>query len=384
MNKALNNILVSSVLIVPLASLMPIKGTIVWYPQLLALMALGLICTAMLVWDMNKFISLFLIYTTFSYLAVCSQSPRSMLCVITGFAGILFAYCVSKADVSKMYTALIAITIINLGFILLQIFNIGFIFQPDSNAFLDRVVGVFGSRNQLGIFLASVSTILMTYSPWFVLMGLPILIIKGSSALVGLLSGIISILFFKGHYQIAGIALVILIIGSVAWVKFGNKSNEIKERFNIWGLTISQANEGKIVLDDEKTVIKSNPWFGFGIGNFFVFSPHSQQKTVFGTSRHRYEHAHNDIVEALLELGRSGVALILLCAYKVISDFITCLRINGFDTRKLIYTFSALVTITVCSMGVYVFQAPASLFIFCLLLGLFYREVNYAKQGTVT
>lgn len=383
MNKYINKIISASIFFVPIASVISIHGTIVWYPQLLMLMALGFILLAIMCWEMNKFVSLFLIYATFSYLIICSQSPRSMLCLITGYSGIIFSYFVSKSNGSNIYKYLAFMAGLNVILVVLQVFNIDPIFQSTNGSFIERTVGFMGSRNQLGIFSAGASTLLIIISPWFLFLSVPILLIKCSSAFVGLCVGLNSLLFLKGYKKIATFLLIILLSGSFLWVKFGYKSGEISERLSLWKLTISQSINGKLTSDDGKTTVRTNPLFGYGIGNFFVYSSHSQG-IVCGTTQHRYEHAHNDLVEALFEFGYIGLILILLCISKVIADFIECLHLGHPHTNKLIFSFCSLITLCVCSMGVYVFHAPVSLFLFCLFLGIFYREVNHAKQGKIT
>lgn len=389
MTKTLNNIILLSIFVVPMASIIPMRGTIIWYPQLLALMCIGFVCLAMLFWNTNKFISIFLIYTTFSYLFICSQSPRAMLCLITGYAGIMFSYFVSQSDTSKIYKVLALFAMLNAFLVILQIFKLDPIFSQTSNWVLDRTVGFMGSRNQLGIFHAGSSVLLMSISPWFLLLSLPILLVKCSSAFAGLIAGIISYLFFTGKRLLATllILLVLALIPLLLYFK-GNLIAELKERVQVWTLTINQTINGKMDLYDSEEgsvtlsnhrVVKFNPLFGAGIGNFFVFSPSSQVGFNF-SPWHRYEHAHNDFVEGFLEFGYAGLALMLLCISSVISNFLSCIN----KTKGLIRTFSALVSLAVCSLGVYVFHAPVSFFLFCLTLGLFYRELKNAKQSQIT
>lgn len=383
MNKEINNIILASIFIVPMASLISIKGTIIWYPELLALIALGFICLAMLFWTTNKFISMFLIYATFSYLFICSQSPRTMLCLITGYSGIIFSHFVSKSDSSKIYKALAVFAGLNAILLLLQILNKDPFFVSPTGVFMDRIVGFIGTRNQIGIFYAGITTLLMSISPWFLLMALPILLVKCSSALVGLCIGLNTLLFLKGSRKLSFLIVSVLLASSLVWVKCGYKSGEIAERIQLWKLTISQTVSGKLVSDDGQHILKANPLFGFGLGNFFSYSQYSQGSVISPKDTHRYEHAHNDLVEAFFEFGYIGLILIFLCISKVISDFIECLHIGHPNTKNLIITFCSLITLSICSMGVYVFHAPVSLFLFCLFLGLFYREVNHAKQGTI-
>lgn len=388
MNKILNNIIIASIFVVPMASIIPIHDTIIWYPQLLALMTLGFICFAMFWWEDNKFISLFLIYAIFSYLFVCSQSPRAMLCLVTGYSGMVFSHFVSESNTSKIYKALLIISAINTLFLLLQVLKLDPIFTPTTGFLIDRFVGLMGSRNQLGIFHAGISTLLIGMSPWCALFSIPLIIIKCSSTIFGFIAGTSVYLFIKGKKLIAFllVSLFVLLIPVLINSK-KELPNELKERTSLWTLTINQIISGKVIEDDKVNTISplhrevtANSLFGFGIGNFFVISPMSQGILwPKGTHQARYEHAHNDLVEAIFEFGYIGFILILLCISKVISDFMTCAN----KTNGVIISFCSLICLSVCSLGVYVFHAPVSLFLFCLILGLFYAEVKNAKQSQI-
>lgn len=387
MKKYINNIIIFSVFFVPLSSLIAIKGAVIWYPQLLALITIGFISLALLFWETNVFISLFLIYATLSYLLVCNQSPRSMLCLITGFCAILFSYFVSKSNVPSIYKCLMIISGLSIFLLVLQILKLDPIFIPDTNLLLDRTVGFVGSRNQLGIFHAATAVLMLGISPWVILLSLPILLVKCSSAFAGLMAGIVAYSFFIGRKVQAWMLIIILLFSVPIFIHFKPElKSELQERCSLWNLTINQLVNGKLHQENEDNLnlhrdISCNPFFGFGIGNFFVFSPMAQYPLwPRGTHACRWEHAHNDLVEALFEFGYCGLLLILLCISKVIADFINCIN----KTKKLIITFCGLICLSVCSMGVYVFHAPVSLFLFCLNLGLFYAEVANAKQSKIT
>lgn len=387
MNKAIQNTILASIFLVPLASVIPIHGTIIWYPQLLALMAIGFICLALLWWDTNKFISLFLIYTTFSYLFVCSQSPRAMLCLMTGYLAIMVGFLASRSNPYKIYQAIGIMAAINAVFVVMQVFKLDPIFIPDTNALLDRTVGFMGSRNQLGIFHSTSSVILLFISPWLAMLSFPVLLVKCSSAFAGLMAGASAYLFFQGKKFIGSLIIFMLALSVPVFIQHKKELvEELKERGRLWALTIEQGVKGELLEDDAINPISDlhrkvswNPILGAGIGNFFVLSPMSQGiMWKKGTHQMWYEHAHNDFVESFFEFGYLGTVLILLCIAGVISDFMSSVK-----TKGVLITFSALICLSVCSLGIYVFHAPVSLFIFCLTLGLFYAEVRNAKQSQI-
>lgn len=390
MTNKINNIILASIFIVPMASMFPIPGTIVWYPALLALIAMCFIAVAMLYWDTNKFISLFLIYGIFSYMVVCNQSPRAMLCLITGYLGILFSYIISISDTKKVFKAILIMASINATMVIAQSFKLDPIFIPSTDTLMDRAVGFMGSRNQLGIFHACITPILASISPWFVLLAFPIILIKATSAFVATAVGMILFLFLTGKKYIAvGMCALLLISIPVIIYYKPEVIGEFKERIALWKLTVNQSISGNAIEDTKVNPVSSydrriyvNPIFGFGIGNFFLYSPMTQGVLwAKGTHDARYEHAHNDLIEALFEFGYIGFILVMLSISKIISDFVTCLHVGHPHTRNLIILFCSLVTLSLSSLGIYVFHAPVSLFLFCLILGLFYREVKYVKSS---
>lgn len=388
----MKNLVIASIFLIPLSSIIPMTGTVVWYPQLLMLLLIGLSALAFQFWKMNKFISLLLIYEILSYIFVCNQSPRTMLCLICGFAGISIAYIISNLkDTKILYRCIIGIAITQSIYTVLQHFNIDpFFHNPDSNK--ADVVGLVGSHNQLGIYYSAVGIILASFNPILLTFSLvPIFLAKCNSAIIGLIAGGLVYTTFLYGKKWVSIALLAICLLAVPWIHYAGKSRvEIKERFDIWELTLTQAFSGyakqvgtKEWMPGLQREYRANPTFGFGLGNFFVISPLSQYDFWFSKT-HRYEHAHNDLIEALFELGYIGFILILFCIASVISDFLNAVHAFHPATKRLIISFSCLVVMAVSSLSVYVAHAPVSYFMFCVILGLFYAEVNNAKQSQVS
>lgn len=385
MNKSL---IILSIFFIPMASIIPIYGTIIWYPQLLALMSVCLILIAFRFWDMNKFISIFLIYLVFSYIFVCHQSPRTMLCLICGFGGIFLAHTVSKfTDMRPISCALIAMGVIDTVYVIFQFFGIDPFFVCTTRSHYDAIVGFMGSHNQLGIYHAAINSILLSLSPSLCIFSLvPIFLSKCSSAIGGAFIGTAVYFFYSNKKKWAAITFVVLLLSIPILIKTKDcLVSELGERFKVWGLTISQTVTGKAIgdINGVSRVFTANPLFGYGLGSFFVISPITQfviknPKQLNTPNDHRFEHAHNDLVEAFFEFGYIGLILIMFCVSKIINDFLSSQKTFGVVT-----SFSSLVAMSICSLGVYVFHAPVSLFIFCLMLGIFYGEIGYAKQRQV-
>ena len=387
-------IIILSIFLVPIASMIAIPGTIVWYPQLLALQFIGGLSFASLFWKLNKFIAIFLAYLVFSYIYVTGATPRSLMCLMIGYAAISLTLITSKLksdDLKLVYRCLIGISLLSIAYSISQFFGYDPIFKSMFGGKED-VVSFMGSHNQLGIY----SSANAFWSTWCIPMAIiPIFFAKCNSAMIGLISGSCVYLYFKFNKKVLRDVVVLIAILLIPWWHFCHKgSGELNERFNIWKLTLSQLFHGRIDscdLSGKKEVIRATPLFGFGLGDFFVFSPFSQYKmwgfkdteiyqggNPNGKIQHFYEHAHNDSIEALFEFGYVGFFIIMLIIISVVMVFIRSSKTDG-----IVLTFSSLVAQSVSSFSVYVFHAPVSLFMFCLTLGLFFAEVSNEKQSKI-
>jgi len=385
-------IIILAIFLVPIASIVTIKGTIVWYPQLLALQFMGGICYSSMFWKLNKFLAIFLGYLAFSYIYIANASPRTQMCLLIGYFAIAITLITSQIkDLKWIYIALIGMSLLSIAYAILQAFGIDPIFiaiHPGDR----NVVSFMGSPNQLGLY----SSANAFWSPWMIPLAIvPLFMAKCNSALIGLICG--STIFIWCLYGKKAVSIFILcvLILIIPWWHYNHKQNqEIMERFNLWKLSFQQINSGKIDsidLSGNKSLIQGSPLTGFGLGNFFVYSPFSQYKMYGLTStkiyidgkhswgmEHFYEHAHNDLVEALYEFGYIGLFILIFVIGSVGYVFMASNKSVGIVTA-----FSSLVAQSIASCSVYVFHAPVSLFMFCLTLGLFYAEVNNEKQATL-
>lgn len=376
-------LIILSIFLIPISSIISIKGTCVWFPQLLALQLIGGICFASMFWKTNKFIALLISYLFFSYIFITSAAPRPMMCLLIGCLAASVIVVSSKIkDLKWVYIAMTIMAVLSIAYSLVQYFGKDPIFVQIGQGKED-VVSFMGSKNQLGIY----SVANAFWATWLLPLSIvPIFLTKCNSALIGLLGGstVYSYFTFGKKYTLIGLAAMAILL--IPWWHFCHKTGtEINERLSIWKLSVSQLVNGKIEdcsVEGQRQTIITNPMFGFGISNFFAYSPMSQYK-IWGLDRtdtnkiqHFYEHAHNDLVEALYELGYVGFTIVILCIISVVMVFV-----KSFKTSGVVITFSSLVAQSVSSLSVYVFHAPVSLFVFCLTLGLFYAEIENAKQS---
>ncbi len=357
-------------------------GTIVWYPQFLSLLWAGLTAVALRLWGMNKYISLLLCYEILSYIFITKQSSRSMLCLFVGLAAIIISDEVAKLkNTKKIFLAISVMAIVQGAYVSFQSLNIDPFFHNAAGK--ADPVGFLGSVNQLGAYCAATGAILFSLNPWLIAFSiLPIFLAKQNCAMIGLMSGLLCYSYFVYGKKTFFIMIFSALLLMIPFFIHSRKSSvEIMERVSLWKQSIIQLINGEAKQDfgRSKQTVKCNPLFGFGLGNFFTISPYTQMEFLPKNTGHVYEHAHNDLVEALYEFGYIGFVIVLLCVSSVVAVFVSSVKSIG-----VITAFSCLVAQSVASCGIYIFHAPVSLFMFCLTLGLFYAEVNHANKSSLS
>lgn len=370
-----------SIFMVPMASIIQMPGTIIWYPQYLMLIALAFLLGSFLIWQINKPLSVLSIYCLLSYIFVTQQHPRSLLCLIVAYGGIGLVCLITKLkQVKPIYTCIIAMALIQFVLVVLQKFNLDPFFHSIANAKLCDTVGFVGSHNQLGEFYAAI----VPFLGWFI--PVSFISIFFSQCSTALIAAFVATLLTIAVYNYK-ISLVFLGMGLVIIPLWGKYDTSVKyafnERLNICKLSIKQVVSGKAVMEISekvKHIVACNPLTGFGLGSFLMISP-STQGPVLDRSNpniykntHRFEHAHNDFVEWFFEGGWIGIAIVLVIAVHILYTFLFSEMTNGI---KL--TFISLISQLILSSGTYVIHAPVSYFMLCLTLGLFYWEVNHAR-----
>lgn len=382
MEKNILKLICAAVVLVPLASLCQMPGTILWYPQYIALIVLGFVLASMLIWKQHKPLALLSFYCTYSFIFVCHTHPRSLLCLVAAYAGIGLICMVSNIENTKnIYRSIMAVAVLQFILVILQKFNADPFFHTLGNEKTCDTVGFLGSHNQLGIYSASLMPIFLNV--FSVLLIVPLIMTQCSSAVLG---GIVASCFVLGFKsRVAAVTVLILsIFLSTAWLKYDSSAgNALQERMKIWELSVTQLFQGKAVMEVSegvKHIVTCNPLTGFGLGGFIMVSPATQRETLRQIpgydvkNHHRYEHAHNDFIEWLFEGGILGTILGLMCAASVLATFF-----GSPKTPMVLATFGSILAVAISSLGTYVIHAPVSYFMLCLMLGLFYAEVKNAR-----
>lgn len=380
----MNWLIYIAIFLIPIASIFQVQGTIVWYPQCLAVIILGFLIGSFQIWKINRPMALMSIYCLYSYIFICTQHPRAMLLLVICYAGIGVVCVVSKIkETHNIYKCLIWMSIIQFVLVILQQFNLDPFFWSNLNHNVSESVGFVGSHNQLGIYYAALAPILFHFC--MPLLALPVLAIvfsSCSSAAIGALCGITTYIISMRIYYLLWVLVPVVLISFFVMHKFDNIEVIIQNRALLWQQTVKQTISGKVDMDmgnGVHRIVTFSPLTGAGIGNFMAMSPASQGLKIFGKKfdyalQPRWEHAHNDLVEYFFDFGWLALPILLWLMLDVLGKFLLTVK-----TNMLVITFSSLVAQAVTSLGVYVIHAPVSYFMLCLTLGLFYAEVTNAR-----
>lgn len=310
------------------------------------------------------------------------------MCVLAAYTGIALICLISKiAQTKVIYRAILAMALLQFVLIILQVLNIDPFFHKIGHEGTSDVVGLLGSHNQLAAYYAATSVILMNF--FAPLVGITVVVAYLTKCSSAAIASVVAIIFYAltfGKQYLGWVVALCIIVSCFFVVKSDSSASfALGERVKIWQLSIKQVISGKAAMKVSETVTKivtCNPLTGFGLGSFIMISPSTQEKVMTfggGTNvdkfNHRYEHAHNDVVEWFFEGGWIGFAILLLVLANILSNFIYTVK-----TKMLVVIFSSLVAQFVLSIGVYIVHAPVSYLMLCVMLGLFYAEVANARK----
>lgn len=386
-------LILASIFIVPLSGLIPIKGADVWYSQYLGLMFVVLFGISLFLWGFNKYISLFTVVSFVSAIVAAMQHPRAILCMFQIYLCCLGMWAVSTLNyeqrkktlkVLTWFTALQGFWIIIQNFNLDPIFNSHYMYLSSQIRTVDDTVGFSGSHNQIGLFFAMVAPLIMSMNIF--LMPLVVIGLTLSTTSTAFVAAVVSCLgmSFMAKTKIYTILTIIasIVFAIIFYWKFETVStSEFHNRKEVSFNSVKSAVTGRIKakMINQDLEIKANPLIGFGLGNFTRISPLSQGDYL--KVQQRYEHAHNDYVEAFFEMGWLGLISIIL----IIVDFFRQYA-GAYKTKILNVCFWGIMAQMICALGIYTVQTAVSGMVLIILAGLFYGEVKEQERvyGTNT
>ncbi len=387
-------LIVISVFLIPLSAVKPgiflgmfsqMAVSDLWYIQYVMMTIMLFTGLSLMIAKENIPLSLFSWFCLFSSMAVTYQAPRSIFVMLQIYLSILAVIYISKLDEKKsiiLLKCVVVMAVIQALWTILQYFQkdpiftyVGALTVDDlshSTVKLNDTVGLSGSRNQLGIYLSDTLPLVLNYIPWFLPFSLFALFCSTTSAsFVGGCSACLFHLFFNKKKWFVPALGFILIAGIIFYLKFETVNDIIiSERLVLWKETIKAVNIGDLYLNvnNMNRHINCNPWFGYGLGSFLMYSPFSQTYMVHN---HLYEHAHNDYIQAFFELGRIGFVLLLIILADLLIKFIKAKK-----TWLLILVSACLLSHFINALNIYTVQTAVSGFLLILFLGLFYGEVR--------
>lgn len=391
--------IIAAILFIPISGIIRLQGTDVWYVQFLSLFSFfGLL----LAWYVSRLSWQFAVLSLVSLVSVvytAAMHPKALYAYAMLNFALLAIYEISKLnqkDANKVITTLIILFCLQSFWGIIQYLNLDPIFDSVKNSKLDSIVSFSGSPNQVGLFYAAVSPVVFYMTPYL----LPLVIFglfcsTTTSAWLGFM--VVTVLAILGKFKLKQrIALItlLIIISSIYLFKVDvMNSIKIKERRLLWQDSISSVLNGRLVasiVHDEQVPssdpsvpftilpikhqtrqeIKANSWLGFGLGNFMRFSPASQNRYLYKV-HHRYEHAHNDLVEVFFEMGMLGFLAVVFIIVDLVVKFIR-------TKKTLILKISGLAILAqvITSLGIYTVHTAVSGMILVVFLGLFYGEVR--------
>ena len=386
-----------SLFIVPFSSAYPILGADVWYSQFIALFLVLFVGLALALWKFNKYISMFLLLCLFSTVwthngekFICTQNPRQMLCLIQLYGCCYASWVISKFSSKQreiLLKTMLVVVFIQGAWVVLQYYNLDPIFNGFGTYMtegrVDDTVGFSGSHNQIGVFFAVTSSLVIAYFPY--LLPLTIFGLWNSTTSAAWLGFLISSLFICWNYSkkaFIGIVCVLAVSTAIFYSKFEGVSKvALQERVDIIKHSMIDLNNGKAVMTRKlvdgrvvKQEVTCTPLLGFGFSNFMQISPYTQREYLDLHGVHVYSHAHNDYIEIVYELGSLGAVALLLLLSNFLYNFIKARK-----TKILLVSSGCILAQMICALGVFTVHTALSGFLLVLMYGIFKGEID--EQG---
>jgi hypothetical protein len=304
------------------------------------------------------------------------------MCMVAGSI-----YGISHLDPKPVLKAVCVLCAVQGVVVVLQLLGVDPFFNSLKDPMLDLPYGFSGSPNQSGLFFAVTLPIVIAYCPWLLpLQVLGLLVAKTTSAVVGAVIASFFVVSDKRFY------ILLIIILAVFFTHFDKFSRGVyEERFKVYRHSVKETVQGKIVMavpnQGRWHIVegKTNPWRGWGYGNFQKLSPHSQtiylnkDRGTLGPLQHRYLHAHNDYIEFFFEFGYFGLIFMISALGYSIRRFVLAEK-----TTLLMVVTACCVAQAVAAMGVYTVHTAPSGMLIILFYGLFIGQTRIREYEQFT
>lgn len=240
-----------------------------------------------------------------------TQERRAILNVITGVLFIkIVADNVETSSVKAFAYPMLAIVLLNLTLATFQYFGKDPLFiGPPNMGPLDAIIGFMRVKAHLATLAAIISPLLIGFSPWLLLLALPLIAVGNSSAAVAAFVASCGLYaWLKLPRRLFWLVCTgVILCGFFYIFKYDAPGGDFGHRFEVWQMTLDRT-------------LHSNPLIGNGIGSFAKWAPHTAQATTQEPLIWLW--AHNEYLQAFYEIGIIGILIIVMIIRKLVLDFI--------------------------------------------------------------
>ena len=269
-------LIILAIFIIPLSSVIPLRGQPIWYGQYLGLLFFLFLSVSVVLWQFNRWLSVFTLLCLYSTFFVTSMSPRSIVLLFQLDLACLASYGISrfgKKHRQIIIKAIVGLMLLQGLWIALQANNIPIKIKTDTFetdlTFVSRLrpgqkemVGFSGSPDQIGAFFALTLPIALYVFPPLVLLSLAGLVVSKSSFafVAAILSGLIY--FFYTNKKV----FKMVVWQENMYILERSSKDELLQFFATWQDYFLQMD--KILerpIDEDETLLRSDYYDGTDI-----------------------------------------------------------------------------------------------------------------------
>lgn len=357
-----------------LGAIIPQKIGTTWYSQFLTLLFFLYLTPILILWNFNKYLSLFIGVCVFSSFFVAKISPRALVLLGQLEMLSLVSYGVSKFSAPQrkaIRRVLIGIFLFQCLYLLFQFLNKDIFFNRIGIPSEDMLVGFMGASGQLGSAQAVLSPIVLGSSLLFLPFSLiSIAVSKSFFSCVSIIVGLSILVYFLHREHFKLFLILIVLFGFFFSTKIDTvNSSQVSTRVSVWRHSITSVLKGEVKANRNGSdfIVKCNPLFGYGFGNFLIIFPYVPQQENFNYSNEKFTHAHNDFIETgFFETGIIGAIFLTLLIAMFFVGF--CLTKK---TPELAVYFSSIVVYMINASGNFVSHMAFTGLCLAVIYGLY-------------
>ena len=377
----------ASIFLIPLSGIFP--GPNIWYVQMIFLIGFLSAGVGLSLFEFNPWLCGLNLTATYSTLVTANQGLRSLFFLFIFNLSSCASMQISKLDKQKriyLIEGIVLLFAIQFLWVGLQFFNRDFIFDLGTNVNLDDTVAFSGSHNQMGLFFAITSPLVLSISPLLLILTVfAVCLSKTTSAYLGMAIGCSVYSWWTNKRNLLFIFIILTISSLIYFTKFEhNFYAPMQERIKLikhsihevfTGIALAKYDNGRL------QPIQTRKFEGFGLGNFIAISPHTQWRFMDvhplykgdsgNNPQHRYEHMHNDYMEIFYEMGVVGFIFTIGLVLSFFWEFIKSKK-----SLILVISFCCILAQMVTALGIYTIYTAISGMLLIIFYGIFSAEIR--------